>query len=397
MGYRKFKADYLFTGHQMLGDRFVLITTENGRIVDIVSENEASEGVQTFQGILCPGFVNCHCHLELSHLKGRIPEKTGLVDFVLAVISLRQVPVEEIYQAISAAEEQMLDLGIVAVGDICNNRDTLIQKQKQRLLYYNFIEVSGWIPKGAAMRFATSKSFYDQFLVTLPPAPWSQVAMVPHAPYSVSDELWNLLTPYFIQPTTSIHNQETPGEDELFKTGEGDLLRMYKSMNLNIDFFQPTAKSSLASWLPKMEHAKHLLLVHNTFTKEEDLTNFARMRPLKSENFFCLCVNANLYIESSLPPIELFLKHELNLVMGTDSLASNHQLDLLAEMKTIMRHYPLIGHAELLKWSTINGAKALHLDHEIGSFEKGKRPGVVVLEKTDGPRLTQDSRSRRVL
>ena len=132
MSYRKCKADHLFTGTTMLGNNHVLVTENDGTIHGIIREDDAGE-IETFDGILCPGFVNAHCHLELSHMKGLIPENTGLVDFVQKVVNERHFAEDEIVSAIQRAEDEMLGNGIVAVGDICNNLLTLAQKQQQRI------------------------------------------------------------------------------------------------------------------------------------------------------------------------------------------------------------------------------------------------------------------------
>ena len=113
--------------------------------------------------------------------------------------------------------------------------------------------------------------------------------------------------------------------------------------------------------------------------------------------FFCLCPNANLYIENSLPPIELFREQQCKLVLGTDSLASNHGLDILDEIRTIQRQYPQVPLEEMLKWATLNGAEALQLDRNLGSFDKGKKPGVILIENIDGMRLTELSRVRKLI
>ena len=119
MNYRKFQADHLFTGYEWLSNGSVLITSPEGEIVDIVPAAEAGDDITRFSGILSPGFVNCHCHLELSHMKGIIPENTGMVDFLVRVIQQRGFEAEVIKEAIEEAESSMLDNGIVAVGDIC--------------------------------------------------------------------------------------------------------------------------------------------------------------------------------------------------------------------------------------------------------------------------------------
>ncbi|MBU6261685.1 MAG: amidohydrolase family protein, partial [Bacteroidetes bacterium] len=163
LSYQKFQATQLFTGTELLGQDAVLITTDKGIVEEIIDAKDAGEDIRQYNGILSPGFINCHCHLELSHMRGLIPEQTGLVDFVFKVVNERHFPEEEILDAIARAEDEMLTSGIVAVGDICNNTLTLQQKQKQNLAYYNFIEVSGWMPSVAQLRFERSLGFYNAF------------------------------------------------------------------------------------------------------------------------------------------------------------------------------------------------------------------------------------------
>ena len=140
--YQKFQANQIFNGQALLdGATHVLITQEDGSIQGIVPVEEAGEGIQKLDGILSPGFVNAHCHLELSHMKGMIPPHTGLQEFVKQIVALRQVEPEAIQEAIVAAENEMVSNGIVAVGDISNTLDTLEQKAKHHLAYYSFVEL----------------------------------------------------------------------------------------------------------------------------------------------------------------------------------------------------------------------------------------------------------------
>ncbi|HYK55187.1 MAG TPA: amidohydrolase, partial [Flavisolibacter sp.] len=113
MKYRKFKADKIFDGYRFWEDH-VLIADESGTIESVVPAPDAGDGIESFEGILSPGFINCHCHLELSHMKGRIPEKTGLVDFVFKVVTERHYSGEEIIKAIAEAESEMVRNGMVA-------------------------------------------------------------------------------------------------------------------------------------------------------------------------------------------------------------------------------------------------------------------------------------------
>ena len=395
MYYQKIQATQLFTGDEMLGSNHVLIIDATGKIEAIVAQAEAGDDIQQFNGIITPGFINAHCHLELSHMKGLIPEKTGLVDFILKIVYERHFPDEQIVDAIEKAEDEMLQNGIVAVGDICNNTSTLPQKLKNRLAYYNFIEVSGWTPAIAASRFERSVDIYNQFKIQNSKF---KISLVPHAPYSVSDELWDMMIPNFPEQSISIHNQETDFEDAFFLTGNGDFKRMYGKMNMETSFFQPTGKSSLQSYIEKLKYAKNILLVHNTFTTDNDLSYLnSEGSGVSSDIYYCLCINANRYIENALPPVKLIRKQKGTIIIGTDSLASNWSLNILDELKVLTQHFPEIEVAELLQWATLNGAQALQMDDELGSFEKGKTPGVLVIEQIENGKINEKSNVKRLI
>lgn len=392
MRYRKFRADHLFNGEKFLENENVLITNEAGEIKSIVLKEDAGEDVQICKGILSPGFINAHCHLELSHLKSVIPEGTGLIDFVFKVVSERHFEEYEILTAMEFAEQEMKKNGIVAVGDISNNSLSLAQKEKMNIRYYNFIETSGWLPQVAEFRFQRSKSIFDQFEKKALVA-----SIVPHAPYSVSKELWKKMIPYFAGKTISIHNQETSHEDVFFMEGKGGFTRMYEMMKIDNSFYQAEKQRSVESYFNKLSSAASVILVHNTFTRQQDLDFINENKGDSQLISFCLCPNANLYIENSLPDVDLFLKNDCHLILGTDSLASNHQLNILQEIKTILQCFPSVKTESVLKWATCNAAKALQMESFLGSFEVGKKPGVVLIENVEENKITSKSEIKRLL
>lgn len=372
MSLRKFRASRIFNGYRFIDDH-LLITNSTGVVQELIPDS--GEDAETADGILCPGFVNCHCHLELSHMKGRIPEKTGLVDFVYAIVTERQHSPEWIAEAIAAAESEMIANGIVAVGDICNNDSTIEQKSKKRLAYYNFIEVSGWQPSVVASRLGNAIRLYKEFIRLQQPS-----AIVPHAPYSVATVLWDEMERLYAGKVVSIHNQETAFEDDFFREGKGDFLRMYEKMKISNSHHLPSGRSSLQTYYPRMRTAGNVILVHNTFISEDDI-NFVKERPDDdAATFYCICINANRYIEDSLPPVDLLRKRRCNIVLGTDSLASNHSLNLLEEIKTIRKFFPEVPLEEMLCWATSRGARALGMQKTLGSFEPGRKPGVLLLD-----------------
>jgi cytosine/adenosine deaminase-related metal-dependent hydrolase len=289
-------------------------------------------------------------------------------------------------------EQEMLDSGIVAVGDICNTADTVPLKTEGRLYYHNFIETVGFIEQSAGDRFAQSISVFKAFAEAYA-LPIDANSIVPHAPYSVSSALFKLVAGFPGNHILTIHNQESEEENMFYLSGKGDFLRLYAQMGLDVSFFQGTGKRSLASYLPYFYRNQSLILVHNVATREEDLPGAAGGATL----YFCLCPNANLYISGLLPDVDMLVRNGCAIVLGTDSLASNHQLSILEEMKTLQRAFPQLGTAQLLQWATGNGARALQLDRVLGSFRPGKQPGVVLIGGLDGQRLGDRATARRLL
>jgi len=383
MAYRKFKADQLFDGYRLHGNDKVLITDDSGKIESIVPVSEAGDEVQTFSGILSPGLINCHCHLELSHLKNVIPPHTGLIEFLCSVVTKRDFPHDVIDQEIIKAEKEMYDNGIVAVGDIGNTTDTAEVKSKSSIRWQNFVEVLGFTDEKADENIEHYKQV-AQIFVSQKSKVKSQnrTSLVPHAPYSISTKTFKLINELTKDQIISIHNQEHPAEDVLYKTGGGDYLKLFKIFGINKSPFPVTGLSSIRSVLPHFNNGQTIFLIHNTFMPEEDVVfakEYAEKNGLKL--VWCLCINANLYIENKVPPVEMLMKHDCPIVLGTDSYSSNRQLSITKEMQSLKNKFPSLSIETILQWATSSGAKALQWGGELGSFEKGKRTGVVLMDK----------------
>lgn len=370
MSIQKLTADFIFDGER-LRKNAVLIIQNDGLIVDCIEapDNEMSQNAEYHSGILSPGFVNAHCHLELSHLHKKIPEHTGLVNFLLHVIQQRETPLDDIQAAAVAADKYMYDEGIVAVGDICNTDHTIPIKKNSNIYYHNFIEVMGFDPATAQQRLAsamlTQKAFHDNGL----PA-----SIAPHAPYSVSKGLFKLIDA-LPQSSLSIHNQETEEENIFFQEKKGDFLRLYQTLQIPITHFEASQKTSLQTYFPWLITPRNVILVHNVATSLKEIQMICNDD--KHDFYLCICANANQYINEKMPSLKHYIDSCGRMVIGTDSLASNHQLSVLEELKTIQKYYPSISLEKLLQWSTYNGAKALQIDDRFGSFSKGKKPGVI--------------------
>lgn len=371
-------------------DRGIISLTDDG-MIDAIYTAEEAEALKivpdkTYQGVLVPGLINTHCHLELSHLKGRIPSHTGLLKFVGQVMKTRDTDDQVILEAMYAADREMYENGIVAVGDISNVVISKPIKLQSQLYYHTFIEAMGFNPSYAEEIFRKVIALKNEF------EPIS-ASIVPHAPYSVSDPLMKLIAGinFTAGNLLSIHNQETASENEFFQSKAGSFLSLYEYLGLDLSFYEAPGSSSLQATLPKLPQGK-LLLVHNTQTSAADV-DFARKQ--NKDLYWCLCPNANLYIENTLPDVQLFAQAGLKITLGTDSLASNHQLSILKEMQTLQQEKQ-VEFETLLCWATINGAEFLGIDAEYGSFEKGKRPGILLLEHTEKGIISDNSKIKRL-
>jgi len=375
----------------------ILAVSANGVVADLLlpeDENAPdSSRIERFKGVLCPGFVNAHCHLELSHMKGRIPMGTGLPRFLTEVVTKRNSSDNQKMEAMAKADAEMWKNGIQAVGDISNTADSIAVKSESRIIYHTFVEVFSLDPAKSREAFdnglAVLKQFKERNLTA---------TMAPHAPYSVSSELFGLIsneTSAYHGPTT-IHNQETESENEMFLSGSGNLMEVFRGFGVNLSPFKPTGTSSVRYSVPLLDSDRNAILVHNTFTDAAD-RNWAQTA-LK-HLYWCTCPNANQYIENRIPNLTEWNDNGSNICVGTDSLASNHQLSILEELKTIQRQFPQLHVGELLKWGTCTGARALGLDTKTGSFEKGKLPGVLLLKEVDlaNERLTDRTSVQRLI
>lgn len=396
---RRISATYIFPGNRPPLKYGILSCLDDGTVMSITDTSgklKEEQGVEYYSGVLVPGFINCHCHLELSFLKGQIPEKTGIGGFIGAINRLRNREFPNMLKAIENAEFQLFNSGTVAVGDVVNSLITLDLKRSGKMFYHTFAETYGFHPSRAERAFElacmTERKFHEYNL---------KASVVPHSPYSVSEQLFKKIA---IKAETedsilTIHNQESKSEELFFKSGTGSIAQhLTENLKIDISHWKPTGENSIVFALNFLPERNTLLLVHNTYTSKDDIRIIKERRSVEN-TFFVLCPNSNLYIENQIPPVALFKKEKLNICLGTDSLASNHRLSVLDEMVTIQLYYPEISLGELVQWACFNGARAIQSDNLYGSFDPGKKPGVNLITGVDlsNLKLTVNSKLRRLI
>ena len=391
---RKISADVVFPVVGEPIEQGVVVIDDTGRILalDQRADHDAAS-LEIHEGAIVPGFVNTHCHLELSHMKGKAGTGTGLIPFIQKVVQFRDIPLEEIMDAIARADEEMYNEGIVAVGDISNMLHTAEQKNKSKINYYTFVEMFDFLQDGMAQQsFEQYKAVFDGQAN----GNGNHKSCVPHAPYTVSKRLFELINKENgdAELTISIHNQETPHEDELFLTKTGDFLGFYSGFNFPLDHFEATGQHSIFYAMAHMNPNHRTLFVHNTMTQPEDIR---AAQAWSDKVYWATCANANLYIENRLPNYQHFINENARMTIGTDSLTSNWQLSVLDEMRTISKYQSYVPFETLLQWATINGAKALGYEKSLGSIETGKTPGLNLLNLGADRTITAETKVKRLV
>jgi cytosine/adenosine deaminase-related metal-dependent hydrolase len=366
---RRISAQYVFTSAGKPLRRGVITTADDGTIIsveDTGGDLAEKSGTEFYNGIIIPGLINCHTHLELSHMHDTPPAGGGLTEFITRVRQQRDAETTEIVRAARDADNEMCSEGVVACGDISNNSLTFDIKSTSTIRYLTFIEVFGLDPSLATVRIANALE-----LVSAADASGLPCHITPHAVYSVSQPLFRLIKEH-IRPSsvTSLHFLESDDERKM-------------------------ARGHIDTAISLSRQTSRLILVHNTVIAEDEIEKLASVPNI----WFCMCPSSNMHISDKMPPVRLLAKASGRIITGTDSLASTGHLSILDELKLLHAAAPAIPLDEIIRWGTINGARALQMDGILGSIEAGKKPGLLLIEEIDLARLRllPGSRVRRLL
>lgn len=277
----------------------------------------------------------------------------------------------------------MFENGISVVGDISNTDISCDIKQNSKIKYHTFVELSGLDKDASLSRYKFGenilRSFKNKGLTA---------GLTLHSLYSVSEELVKLVSS-IEEDILSIHFMESPEEKDLFNTKSGSLFDMMKQ--IHPDFKPLLTDISQMDAIMNSFSASKLILVHNVMLEH---------RFIFDENIkYCLCPKSNITIIGRLPDENFVKSIAKEFIVGTDSIVSNDELCILSEIKVLADSYKFLELAELLQAATLNGAKALKCDDFYGSFEIGKKPGLILIEDVDlkNLKLTENSVVKRLI
>lgn len=368
---KAYSANYLFCSEGVIIENGIIVLDNYGKIIEILHPEEKSNFVKksevvNLEGILTPGFINNHCHLELSSYHQTIPTGCSIDGFIRKLEEIKKTKHSK-ENDIADADHLMWQQGIIAVADICNTSSTIQVKRQSKIVYQNFVEVFGSNAQTAEKIFNHAQNITHHFSDAN-----LDSSVTPHSLYACSEELIELIQKDNKHPL-SLHFMESKEENDFFEERKGSIIERAKLFHVIPNQFSNLRKRPSEIATLALIGNRKLLFVHNTLAAKEDIERLTRTF---NDAWFCLCPNSNLYIENRLPDVEMLYKQTNKITLGTDSLASNKTLSILEEMRTIANRFPKIPTQHILKWATQNGAKYLGLEEDFGTLKIGKRPSL---------------------
>lgn len=388
---RRFTARYLYTltSRGPIPNGYVEVADDG----TILATGVCDPGESVAEGAIVPGFVNAHCHVELSYMKGMFRKGTGMAGFIDQINALRDTSsLEDKVAALKEAMDALWAQGVSAMADISNCDDSFAVKASHPLYTRTFLEVFGAQPSECAAVMEGVLALQAKAR-----AMGLDAAPTPHSCYTMSPELLTASSAAGLQSGfLSFHSEESDEEEQMMKSGSGPMWD--NRVQNGIPTPPVTGGTSLEYFLGRVQAAVpapvkgHVLLVHECCLTAEGA---AAAKAVLEEPFLAVCPLSNLFIHNTLPPIPVMRESGIPICVGTDSLSSNDQLDMVAELFCLQQAFPEVSLAELLEWACLNGARFLGLQDRLGSIEPGKRPGLVRITETEG-HLTAASKSFRL-
>ena len=281
------------------------------------------------------------------------------------------------------------------MADISNDDSSFRVKKAHPMYTRTFLEVFGSEPEmceGVMADVTALKQTADEVGIDAAPTP--------HSCYTMSPQLLSASAAAGLDSGyLSYHSQESQEEEDLLLTGTGAMYENRKRSGMSTP--PVTGESSLKYFLSRLAtvvnppYNHHILLVHNVCLQQDDIDS---AKAVMNNVYWAICPLSNIFIHNALPPVELMRRNLLNITVGTDSLSSNDDLDMVKEIFCIHDNFKDVPMNEILTWACLNGARFLSKDAELGSLTPGKHPGIVLVKNIDeNGCFTAESRSERII
>ncbi len=384
MSVRVILADWVLPGDAAPIEAGAVVVESDGTIAhvgiaaDVLADDRfAALDSERVRGLVMPGLVNAHTHIELSALRGRVPAGGGFLPWVERLIGARvELQPDEEESAIDAAVAELVSFGTAAVGEVTNGLGAVHALTKVGMAGCVFHEVFGQDLARLRDRVKGLEAELRERVGEWP-SPDLSYAPAPHTLYTLHLDVVRMILEESRarHRRTSLHFLEHPAERRALERGEGPVIEWLATRSR-------VAPSALA-WPKKpaldvardvLALSEDVLLVHLTEARPDELAAIAQ-----AKSPVVLCPRSNLTIEAKLPPLLAMREAGISAGLGTDSLASSPSLDVLGEAKALADRFPTVQARELVKMATDGGARALGLPRH-GRIAKGTRPRLVAVD-----------------
>jgi 5-methylthioadenosine/S-adenosylhomocysteine deaminase len=358
------------------------VAIDGGRIVAVGSTNDVPPATPRHLGrvAILPGLVNAHTHLELSWLRGRVPPAATFIDWIKQLFAMRGARAERpdderVLDAARAAVGELRECGTSAVGDISNSLASVQPIRAGGLRGVVFHELLGFAAVSdkpvvdSRSHRASSAALGGEAV---------RVSVAPHAPYSVSAELFRAIRREVSEspvPITAIHVAESESEIAFLADGSGPWPSILRWVGAAREGWQPPGLAPV----PYLDSLGVLdartMVVHGVNLKEAELKRLADIGCT-----LVTCPRSNQWVGVGVPPVQRFYDSGLKVAVGTDSLASVENLNLFSELKAMRWLAAGVPARRLLESATRVGAEALGLGHELGTIDAGKRAELIAVD-----------------
>jgi cytosine/adenosine deaminase-related metal-dependent hydrolase len=351
-----------------------------GRAVDVIPRH-AGAALERVRGALLPGLVNAHTHIELSALRGQVPGGAGFVPWVEHMLGVRaELQPENERTAIEHAVDDLHAYGTAAVGEVSNSLVAVTALARRGIGGSVFHEVFGVEKEGLERRVADMPRIVEENVGTWPSSDLAYVP-APHTLYTTHRDVVRRLAAEARErgQRTSVHLAEHAAERSFLERGAGPIPEWYVTrLRIAKERITWPGMSPLAFADHLGALGPHVVCVHLTDANTGELELVARR-----EAPVVFCPRSNLYIETRLPPLIAARAAGLLPALGTDSLASNASLDVLAEARALADRFPSVPAMELVRMATWQGARALGRP-DLGRIARGACPGLFAIEGEAG-------------
>jgi cytosine/adenosine deaminase-related metal-dependent hydrolase len=344
------------------------ITILGERIVSVGPSDRRKADADLREAAILPGFVNAHTHLDLSELRGQCPPSADFTGWLRQVIAHRRgATPEQIKSAVRAGLAESLRHGTTLLGDISGDGgswEVLSNAPLRSIVCREMLGLPEARASGAWQRL-------DQWLTSTIATPTCRPGISPHSPYSVRASL-------FVAASTrgvpvAVHLAETAAEQELLMLRRGSFVSFLR----DLDVWEPDGLAEDTQHvLNLLNGLSPTLLVHCNY--------LAPSSNIPSNCRIIYCPRTHTAFEHAPHPFRHFLKRGIRVALGTDSLASNPDLSILAEMRHLHRQCPDVSSDVLLRMATLSGAEALGWADETGSLEAGKSADLAIVPLAHG-------------